>query len=520
MRTRSAALLAALGVLASSHGGRNGAAAVLPVVVDAFVPSTKGRARLLSSPSAAAIIGIGTRCYAKKAAAAEEARKKKKGSFGKSPPRGGVTLREFADVGKRIASGGGTVAVGGGSSSRPKSPTKPKPVAKKKPVGAAAAKTKTPVFNPLARKRPETIAGKNTSKKGGSLFGNATAKKPVVKKAAVAMKNNKKKATVKPFKIASGASASGGGGGIGKGVSFSDLLADFKSRDETEQQRLIGAGVAALLVGGLSLGGGGSGAGSSGGVDTAPPPPTPREPKAKAAPKPKPPPKAKKSKPAPVEKEVEVKPKEEKVVAAVTAPPPEPEPVPLPTPPPPPPPQEPIAEPVPVPVPEPPAPVVVRKTYYQSKAGKESFVPKLFEPIGGGSGGGSTTPTTREIRPTPAALTVEPWYKKTMDQYLSENEAEGDVAAKAPLIAAALLGLVATRSTMVSGKAVREQKQDAMEIIREVGEAGGDETEELINQLNVKISYFRDDEDLRSALVEVRDGLIEIQAKKKLMEDV
>jgi hypothetical protein len=153
---------------------------------------------------------------------------------------------------------------------------------------------------------------------------------------------------------------------------------------------------------------------------------------------------------------------------------------------------------------------------YESKVGRESYSSKLLEPIGGPS-----TPSpapVREIRPAPPALTKEPWFKKSMDEYLKENAAEGDAASNAPLIAAGLLGLVATRSTLESNKELREQTQDAMEILEAADNGDLDEADVLIQQLDAKIAFFKDDDDLRAALETVRDNLLEIQAKKKSLD--
>ena len=109
-------------------------------------------------------------------------------------------------------------------------------------------------------------------------------------------------------------------------------------------------------------------------------------------------------------------------------------------------------------------------------------------------------------------------FKKSMDEYLKENTAEGDLASNAPLIAAGLLGLVATRSTMESSKELREQKEDVMEIFEAADNGELDETDILIQQLDAKIAFFKDDDDLRKALEIVRDDLLVLQAKKKSMD--
>ena len=177
------------------------------------------------------------------------------------------------------------------------------------------------------------------------------------------------------------------------------------------------------------------------------------------------------------------------------------------------------------PVSPPPAPVVVetpspapaaKPPVYESKIGKESYSSKLLEPIGGPS---SPSPApVREIRPAPPALTKEPWFKKSMDEYLKENAAEGDAASNAPLIAAGLLGLAATRSTLESNKELREQTQDAMDILEAADNGDLDEADVLIQQLDAKIAFFKDDDDLREALETVRDNLLEIEAKKKSLD--
>jgi len=468
MRTRTsnkAAIAAA--VVASLHSLGDGGA-----VVSAFVVPTGGRAHLASEASSSRMM---------------------------------FSLQEVADVGRRLASGGGTVAVGGGGGGTkakstaavakkqqqqvPKAKVKPAPVVKKTPVYNPLAKKpapvvkKTPVYNPLAGKRSEIVAAKNKKKTPFAPFG--AGKSASSKKLAAAPVKKKAVAAAKPFKNASAAGAVGAS-------SFSDLIADFQSKDEAEQRKLIGASVAALLVGGAALGGGGS----------SPAPPTP-----KPAPRPKP---SAKSKPVPapvpaVKEVVEVKAVEEPTSQA-----------------------EPKREPIPEVISPPPAPIIVetppapapapatKPKVYESKVGKESFSSKLLEPIGGPS-----TPSpapVRVMRPAPPALTKEPWFKKSMNAYLEENAAEGDLASNAPLIAAGLLGLIATRSTMESSKEMREQKQDAMDILEAAGGGELDEADILIQQLDAKIAFFKDDDDLRKALEVVRDDLLVLQAKKKSLD--
>ena len=387
------------------------------------------------------------------AAAAAAAKKTSAKPFasGLSVPKG-VSLQEVADVGKRLASGGGTIAVGGGAKAKASAAAVPKKLVRAKPAPTPApVAKKTPVVNPLANKRSEILAAKNKKKSGTSPFASFGAKKaaPVKKKAAVA---------VKPFQRAKGTRTIGNS-------SFSKLIADFQSKDEEEQKKLIGAGVAALFVGGAALGGGG------GGGTTATPKPKPAR-QSKPAPTPEPVAPAT----APIVEEVE-----EVKVAEESAPEPTPEPIP-----------------VPEPVSPPPAPVVVetpspapaaKPPVCESKIGKESYSSKLLEPIGGPS---SPSPApVREIRPAPPALTKEPWFKKSMDEYLKENAAEGDAASNAPLIAAGLLGLVATRSTLESNKEFREQTQDAMDILEAADNGDLDEADVLIQQLDAKIAFSR-----------------------------
>lgn len=417
------------------------------------------------------------------AAAAAAAAKKTSGKpfvSGLSVPKG-VSLQEVADVGKRLASGGGTAAVRGGAKAKASAAAVPKKQIKAKPAPTPApVAKKTPVVNPLANKRSEILAAKNKKKAGTSPFASFGAKKatPVKKKVVVA---------VKPFQRAKGTRTIGNS-------SFSKLIADFQSKDEEEQKRLIGAGVAALFVGGAALGGGG------GNGTTAPPTPKPKPARrSKAAPTPENVAPAA----APIVEEVE-----EVKVAEEPAPEPTPEPIP-----------------VPEPVSPPPAPIVVespspapaaKPTVYESKIGKESYSSKLLEPIGGPS---SPSPApVREIRPAPPALTKEPWFKKSMDEYLKENAAEGDAASNAPLIAAGLLGLAATRSTLESNKELREQTQDAMDILEAADNGDLNEADVLIQQLDAKIAFFKDDDDLREALETVRDNLLEIEAKKKSLD--
>ena len=351
----------------------------------------------------------------------------------------------------------------------PKAKVKPAPVVKK-----------TPVYNPLAGKRSEILADKNKRKTPFASFG--AGKSEFAKKLAAAPVKKKAVAAAKPFKNASAAGTVGA-------LSFSDLIADFQSKDEAEQRKLIGASVAALLVGGAALGGGGS----------SPAPPTP-----KPAPRPKP---SAKSKPAPapvpvVKEVVEVRAGEESASEAESK-----------------------REPIPEAISPPPAPIIVetpppapatKPKMHEFKVGKESFSSKLLEPIGGPS-----TPSPapmRMMRPAPPALTKEPWFRKSMNAYLEENAVEGDLASNAPLIAAGLLGLIATRSTMESSKEMREQKQDAMDILEAAGSGELDETDVLIQQLDTKIAFFKDDDDLRKALEVVRDELLVLQAKKKSLD--
>ena len=186
---------------------------------------------------------------------------------------------------------------------------------------------------------------------------------------------------------------------------------------------------------------------------------------------------------------------------------------------------EPKRELIPEAISPPPAPIIVetpppapatRPKMYESKVRKESFSSKLLEPIGG-----PFTPSPapmRMMRPAPPALAMEPWFKKSMNAYLEENAVEGDQASNAPLIAAGLLGLIATRSTMESSKEMREQKQDAMDILEAAGSGELDETDVLIQQLDTKIAFFKDDDDLRKALEVVRDELLVLQAKKKSLD--
>ena len=425
------------------------------------------------------------------AAAAAEKKATVKNPFasGLSVPKG-VSLQEVADVGRRLASGGGTVAVGGIGGTKAKSSAA---VAKKQQQQVPKAKVKpapvvkkTPVYNPLAGKRSEILAAKNKKKTPFASFG--AGKSAFAKKLAAAPVKKKAVAAAKPFKNASAAGTAGA-------LSFSDLIADFQSKDEAEQRKLIGASVAALLVGGAALGGGGS----------SPAPPTPKpaprsKPSAKSKPAPLPEPAPA---PVPVVKEVvEVKAAEEPASEA-----------------------KPKREPIPEAISPPPAPIIVetpppapatKPKMYESKVGKESFSSKLLEPIGGPS-----TPSPapmRVMRPAPPALTKEPWFKKSINAYLEENAVEGDLASNAPLIAAGLLGLIATRSTMESSKEMREQKQDAMDILEAAGSGELDETDVLIQQLDTKIAFFKDDDDLRKALEVVRDELLVLQAKKKSLD--
>lgn len=353
-------------------------------------------------------------------------------------------------------------------------------------VKPAPVVKKTPVYNPLAGKRSEILASKNKKKTPFASFGSG--KSAFAKKLAAAPVKKKAVAAAKPFKNASAAGTVGA-------LSFSDLIADFQSKDEAEQRKLIGASVAALLVGGAALGGGGS----------SPAPPNP-----KPAPRPKP---SAKSKPAPspepapapvpvVKEVVEVKAAEESASEAESK-----------------------REPIPEAISPPPAPIIVetpppapatKPKMHESKVGKESFSSKLLEPIGG-----PFTPSPapmRMMRPAPPALTKEPWFRKSMNAYLEENAVEGDLASNAPLIAAGLLGLIATRSTMESSKEMREQKQDAMDILEAAGSGELDETDVLIQQLDTKIAFFKDDDDLRKALEVVRDELLVLQAKKKSLD--